>query len=363
MNYNHCITFLVLVFAISSGFGMSEAERGDSATHTVKSRVRGAVHILIYTMGMVGTTTLSCGFSQWRDTPEERAFWPGGERAVYFAPKKSYFSEKKTKGAKTKSRQEERAVQCTNVYKHPVIVTHNFENAAFITSCYKEHERSKDLWIITSARPLEHVYTSLFYEKFYYAHENTLGMSTEEKALWFVDHVTPQIRSYNPRAAELRLLSDKERLRRNSRKCHFFADLAALVTPSLREILAAHQRHDPSFGNFSDGDIASSLLKLYHYDKNHHYALLHQGATHEFNVLALKLEDIMHWEEVIRSTVPGWQDYKMCKGYESSSERFQYQRVKEIVSRALRPENNKLMMSCDTFRVFYPERVSTEAPL
>ncbi len=317
-----------------------------------------AVNVLIFTMGKVGTTTLSCGFSQWRETPEERAHWPGGETAVYFAPRRSYFSEKKRRGEKPRSSSEQHLVQCANVFKHPVIVTHNFDNVAFITSCYKEQNRERDLWIITSARPLEQVYASLFYEKAYYAHEKAIGLSTEEKALWFVDYISPQIRPYQPREVEMGLLSDEVRSKRNSRKCHFFSDLAALVTPSLGAVIAAHHREDPSFGQYSNEDIAKSLHKLYRYDSSKHYALLKSGPTHSFNVLALKMDDIDHWERVIRSMLPGWYDYRLCQGRSStSSEQFQYQRVKKTLSRALQPESNELMRTCDAFQIFYPERV------
>ena len=197
-----------------------------------------------------------------------------------------------------------------------------------------------------------------FYEKAYYAYEKAIGLSTEEKALWFADYISPQIGPYKTREAEVSLLSDEVRSKRNSRKCHFFSDLAALVTPSLEAIIAAHQQRDPSYGKYNDADIVKSLHELYRYDSENFFALLKRGPIHSFNVLALKMDDIDHWEGVIRTMLPGWQDYRICRGRSSSSsEQFQYKQVKNILSNALRPESNTAMRSCDTFQIFYPERI------
>jgi hypothetical protein len=229
-----------------------------------------------------------------------------------------------------------------------VITTHNYETVAFITTCYKLHGRT-DLTIITSARELEKVYTSLFYEKYYYARDEVVGKSTAEKVEWYVDHVSVQLGPMKSRASELAGLTDFEKNKRNSRKCSFFSDLALLVTPSMK--MSADE------GKWDYTDVGKAARQLYKYDADRGYALLKKGALHEFNVLALKIESSSKWGDIIR-TLKGWGDYTMCEEtMNSASDKFMYQTVKAGLAHALSPETNEQMRFCDTYAIFYPERL------
>ena len=293
-----------------------------------------------------------CSFSPWAKLATTICGFSGGarlqkkecngleEKGFYFRDGLTF--QKSGGEMAPRSPNDQRRVQCANVFKHPVIVTHNFDNVVFITNCYKERSKESDLWIITRRGPWRGVRKPLW--------EGILCLWKaivfyRRKALWFADYISPQL-VLQDEEAEVSLLSD-EVIKRNSRKCHFFSDLAAQWHPVLKPLSPHISSAIPPMESTTMRTLSSPCRVVY--DINF-FALL-RGPIHSFNVLALKMDDIDHWEAWF---VPCYLVGKITEYVgrsSSSSEQFQYKQVKNIL--LMRWDLRvTAMRSCDTFQIF-----------
>jgi hypothetical protein len=268
--------------------------------------------VLLYTYGKCGSTSLMDSFNTWRETDVEMATWPGDATATKYMNKYRFLTEDE--------------LAC----KLPlVILTHNYLVAQHVLKCNMENNL---FWVVSAGRSLEQVYVSTFYEKHYFDRPELARTNTTRKAMWFLDHIKPQLASYTPRS-EL----DVE-IKRNSRKCHFFSDLASLVAPSY--VPQLHQK--PS--------------SFFTYDVEKRHGLVRRGERGALaNVLLLRFDDIATWGTTISQLLPGWHQFYLTEN-QFPTTHFSKKLFQSIVKPALLPETNRNMRQCDTYEVFYTMR-------
>ncbi|KAJ1415683.1 hypothetical protein B484DRAFT_434677 [Ochromonadaceae sp. CCMP2298] len=280
----------------------------------------GELQVLLYTFGKCGSTTLVKSFETWRESEQERATWPGRPKASRYVNKMNFLTR------------EEKHCQ----FSSPVMLTHNYKVAQHVIGCAVASGRDS-FWVVSIGRTLEAVLAASFYEKSYFERAELRGTNTSQKADWFIDHISPQIGPYSPRSEE-----DAEP-KRNSRRCHFFSDLASLVVPNPHPPLALGAQPSASF----------------RYDPAKGASVLRRGAGGAVvNLLLLRFEEMPQWAEVIRRLLPGWGQFFLV-GNQDPTTHYSYPLFKSIVIPRLAPEHNPGLWHCDVYGLFYADRLQS----